>query len=102
MSTISDCIGQKNHLYFIGIGGVGMSALAHIMHARGYTVSGSDLQSSKYTELLTSLGCAIALPEALLRNAAPPAGAGLGPRRVRVSGSAPAAANCVCELRCLW
>jgi UDP-N-acetylmuramate--alanine ligase len=57
MKNIVDCLGESKKIYFIGIGGVGMSALAHIMHARGYCVSGSDQVKSKYTELLDSSGC---------------------------------------------
>ena len=30
------------HIYFIGIGGISMSGLAHILIDRGFTVSGSD------------------------------------------------------------
>lgn len=33
--------------HFIGIGGVGMSALAHLFHSMGAKVSGSDIKSNK-------------------------------------------------------
>jgi UDP-N-acetylmuramate--alanine ligase len=59
MNTLSTLIENSHKLYFIGIGGVGMSALAHIMHARGFSVSGSDLSQSRYTDLLQSHGCII-------------------------------------------
>ncbi|SPN74015.1 UDP-N-acetylmuramate--L-alanine ligase,bifunctional D-alanyl-alanine synthetase A/UDP-N-acetylmuramate--L-alanine ligase,Folylpolyglutamate synthase,UDP-N-acetylmuramate--alanine ligase,D-ala D-ala ligase C-terminus [Chlamydia serpentis] len=39
---------ENPHYHFIGIGGIGMSALAHILLDRGYYVSGSDL-SAGYT-----------------------------------------------------
>ena len=44
------------HIYFMGNGGISMSGLAHIMHASGYTVSGSDRQTNEQTQKLTQLG----------------------------------------------
>ena len=32
-------------IHFIGIGGAGMSAIAHVLLKRGYQVSGSDLNA---------------------------------------------------------
>lgn len=43
-------------LHFVGIGGIGMAALAELFHARGYEVSGSDLVASATFERLRSLG----------------------------------------------
>jgi UDP-N-acetylmuramate--alanine ligase len=40
--------------YFIGIGGIGMSALAQYMSDQGVKVSGSDREASPVTELLES------------------------------------------------
>jgi UDP-N-acetylmuramate--alanine ligase len=48
---------QRFHL--IGIGGIGMSALAQILLARGASVSGSDLQESEMTSRLSSLGAVV-------------------------------------------
>ena len=42
--------------HFIGIGGIGMSALAHIVAQRQLPVSGSDLRSSHITDRLEALG----------------------------------------------
>lgn len=42
--------------HFIGIGGIGMSALAYITAQRQLPVSGSDLRSSNITEGLEALG----------------------------------------------
>ena len=42
--------------HFIAIGGVGQSALAKILLCLGYSVSGSDIQESKYTKLVRDLG----------------------------------------------
>ncbi|NCO02670.1 MAG: UDP-N-acetylmuramate--L-alanine ligase [Alphaproteobacteria bacterium] len=33
-------------LHFVGIGGIGMSGIAEVLHAMGYTVQGSDLSES--------------------------------------------------------
>jgi len=42
--------------HFIGIGGIGMSALAYILAKRQLPVSGSDLRPSNITERLQSVG----------------------------------------------
>ncbi len=47
---------KKKRVHFIGIGGVGMSGLAMIMHSLGYEVSGCDISKSKYTKLLEKKG----------------------------------------------
>ena len=49
--------GQPFH--FIGIGGIGMSALAYIVAQRQLPVSGSDLRSSHITDRLKNLGVKI-------------------------------------------
>ncbi|EDX85953.1 UDP-N-acetylmuramate--alanine ligase [Synechococcus sp. PCC 7335] len=45
--------------HFIGIGGIGMSALAHVLASRGLKVSGSDLRLSHITERLANQGAHI-------------------------------------------
>ena len=52
---------HKNlHFHFIGIGGIGMSALAIILKQRGFTVSGSDCNlEQKSIYQLQELGCTI-------------------------------------------
>lgn len=52
-------MGRIKHIYFIGIGGAGMSGIAEVMLNMGYQVSGSDLQSSKVTERLSDAGATI-------------------------------------------
>jgi UDP-N-acetylmuramate--alanine ligase len=42
--------------YFLGIGGIGMSALARYFHMLGHNVAGYDLSPSAITEQLTQLG----------------------------------------------
>lgn len=46
-------------VHFIGIGGIGMSGIAEIMHSMGYIVQGSDLASNNNTERLVNLGIKI-------------------------------------------
>ncbi len=43
-------------VHFIGIGGIGMSGIAEILHHQGYPISGSDLSESDTTRKLRSLG----------------------------------------------
>ena len=38
--------------HIVGIGGIGMSAIAEVMHTRGYRVQGSDLKDSTNLERL--------------------------------------------------
>lgn len=45
--------------YLLGVGGSGMSALAQMLHARGGIVSGSDINPSPTTDVLTSRGIAV-------------------------------------------
>ncbi len=51
---------KREHVHFMGIGGIGMSGIAEILRLRGYTVSGCDLGgTSKTLEHLRSIGCSI-------------------------------------------
>ena len=50
-----------NHIYFIGIGGISMSALAEIMLEEGIKVSGSDRSDSKIIRKLQTSGAKIYL-----------------------------------------
>jgi UDP-N-acetylmuramate--alanine ligase len=54
MRSSVDLNGRPFH--FIGIGGIGMSALAHILLQRRLPVSGSDLKASPITQQLKDLG----------------------------------------------
>jgi UDP-N-acetylmuramate--alanine ligase len=51
-------------VHFVGIGGIGMSALARYLHARGVTVSGSDRTENDQTEELRALGIRVAIGHA--------------------------------------
>lgn len=59
MSTISDI--KKVH--FVGIGGIGMSALAQYLVDLGVEVSGSDRDASPVTDLLESRGIPVSLTQ---------------------------------------
>ena len=50
---------NKDHFHFIGIGGIGMSAIAMALIKKGYSVSGSDLVQNKETKSLKRLGAII-------------------------------------------
>lgn len=47
------------HIHFIGIGGIGMSALARYFFSKGHQVSGSDVAESDLTRELAMLGMAV-------------------------------------------
>jgi len=47
------------HVHLIGIGGAGMSAIAHILLERGYFVSGSDAAHSDNTNKLSECGAQV-------------------------------------------
>lgn len=47
------------HIYFIGIGGIGMSAIARYFKSRGLSVAGYDLTPSKLTQTLEQEGISI-------------------------------------------
>jgi len=46
------------HIHLVGIGGIGLSAIARVLHGWGYTVSGSDMQTSALLEDLIAEGIA--------------------------------------------
>jgi UDP-N-acetylmuramate--alanine ligase len=50
---------MEKHIHFIGIGGIGMSALARFWHHEGAVVTGSDREPSIITAGLEELGIAI-------------------------------------------
>lgn len=50
-----------NRIHFIGIGGAGMSAIAKVLLAQGFTVTGSDISQSAAVARLSELGAKIFL-----------------------------------------
>ncbi len=58
----ADCgMTEKLHYHLIGIGGVGMSAIAHILHGRGEVVTGSDRQENDVTRRLRAEGIEVSI-----------------------------------------
>ncbi|MEX0694434.1 MAG: UDP-N-acetylmuramate--L-alanine ligase [Rhodospirillales bacterium] len=51
-------------LHFVGIGGIGMSGIAEILHNLGYQVQGSDIADSANVKRLRDLGIQIAIGHA--------------------------------------
>jgi len=52
-------IDTNKHVFFVGIGGIGMSGLAEILLEQGYKVSGSDRTLSEITDYLSAKGATI-------------------------------------------
>jgi len=50
-------------VHFIGIGGIGLSALARFLQHRGYEVSGSDLKETPITKELENEGIKVTIPQ---------------------------------------
>src|SRR3546814_7500887 len=48
-------------IHFIGIGGIGMSGIAEVMHKLGYQVQGSDIADSYVVEGLRKKGIKVAI-----------------------------------------
>jgi UDP-N-acetylmuramate--alanine ligase len=53
------------NFYFVGIGGIGMSALARYFHASGKKVSGYDKTNTKLTQTLMSEGIDIVFEDVI-------------------------------------
>ncbi len=47
-------------IHFVGIGGIGMSGIAEVMHSLGYKVQGSDVADSANVQRLRGLGIPVA------------------------------------------
>ena len=43
---------KKKHIHFVGIGGIGMSGIAQVLHKKGFKVSGSDLSKNQIVKKL--------------------------------------------------
>ena len=46
-------------IHFVGIGGIGMSGIAEVLHNLGYTVQGSDLVENAHVKRLRGMGVAV-------------------------------------------
>ena len=51
-------------IHFTGIGGIGMSGIAEILHELGYKVQGSDLSENANVKRLRASGIAVTVPQA--------------------------------------
>ena len=62
MSGTTPCGGSMK-IHFIGIGGIGLSALAKFLHNDGHKISGSDIKQTEITnDLATNFGAKITIP----------------------------------------
>ncbi|MDD3350267.1 MAG: Mur ligase domain-containing protein, partial [Eubacteriales bacterium] len=50
---------KYKHIHCIGIGGVGLSAIAEVLLSKGHTLSGSDMKENEHTERLKTKGATI-------------------------------------------
>ncbi len=58
-ANIASMLSGVSSIYFIGVGGINMSSLAHISHIRGYRVGGSDQMQTALTDRLSDAGIEI-------------------------------------------
>lgn len=50
---------ERGRIHFIGIGGIGMSAIASVLNAIGFTITGSDISENEKTKSLIDSGIEI-------------------------------------------
>ncbi|MYD88064.1 MAG: UDP-N-acetylmuramate--L-alanine ligase, partial [Acidobacteria bacterium] len=62
---------RVRRIHMVGIGGIGMSGIAELLHGAGYEVSGSDLETSRATARLRSIGIRVAEGHAAAHVGAP-------------------------------
>ena len=56
-------LNKYRNIHCIGIGGIGLSAIAEILLSRGYSVSGSDMKESEMTDKLAQAGESLSVTE---------------------------------------
>ena len=47
---------KNKQIHFVGIGGIGMSGIAELLHNLGYSITGSDIKSTNRTKYLAKIG----------------------------------------------
>lgn len=52
-------LGRTKRIHFVGIGGIGMSSIAELLHNQGLTISGSDMKKSEITQHLEDIGITV-------------------------------------------
>ncbi len=55
---------QKKRLHFVGIGGSGMFPIVQILHAAGYTITGSDVNEGDIINYERAMGIDVKIPHA--------------------------------------
>ncbi|TLS68255.1 UDP-N-acetylmuramate--L-alanine ligase [Mariprofundus erugo] len=55
---------RVDRIHLVGIGGIGMSGIAEVLHNQGFTVAGSDMAESQNVMRLRSLGIQVAIGHA--------------------------------------
>ncbi|MFO8038131.1 MAG: Mur ligase domain-containing protein [Sodalinema sp.] len=58
-------LGKYSSVFFIGIGGIGMSALARFFHGSGFRVAGYDRVSGPLIETLLTEGIEVLFDESI-------------------------------------
>lgn len=61
-------LNANSHVHFIGIGGISMSALAHILISKGIKVTGSDWTETNITKMLENDGAKISIGQNCAEN----------------------------------
>jgi UDP-N-acetylmuramate--alanine ligase len=49
------------HIHIVGIGGIGLSGLAQILHTQGYSITGSDAHANEQTAALLAAGIPVVI-----------------------------------------
>ena len=58
---MNSVFGRFSHIHFVGIGGIGMSGIAEVLHNMGFTVSGSDISENANVKMLRDMGIKICI-----------------------------------------
>ncbi len=61
-----DLLKGKKRIHFVGIGGIGMSAIAQLLAKRGFDISGSDIKDSDIIGILKNNGIRVYLKHSFL------------------------------------
>ncbi len=64
MVTMPSGLRSFGRVHIVGIGGIGMSGIAEVMHVMGYEVQGSDLGDNANTQRLRDMGIKVAIGHA--------------------------------------
>ncbi len=58
---MNSVFGRFSRIHFVGIGGIGMSGIAEVLHNMGFTVSGSDINENANVKMLKDMGIKISI-----------------------------------------